>query len=293
MITMFFIGFLLGVVGYGLYISGRFSFRVDQGHLAVLTSFGAALHGEGNKLTTFGPGLHFKWPWQKAHCVSMMEQSVDLSGEKAGKTAMTDDGTILRLDSILRFHPREEQLYQYLFDLRDANDHIVSLFTCLLRNEIANYGTVASDGRPRPVEEVEGGSYAMLRRERRELSRRIEEFSSKVIGERYGVQFSAMDLTDILPPEELAQALNAVINAQEDADTQYANAEAECQQRVVAAERGVEVAKSRALAVETEINTLAGFLDELHRQGTLLLYVGRRRTEVLSQSRSLFLRSAS
>jgi hypothetical protein len=55
----------------------------------------------------------------------------------------------------------------------------------------------------------------------------------------------------------------------------------------------VEIAAARAQAAEVEIAELARVLHDLHRQGTLPLYVARRRAEVLSQSRTLFLGSAS
>ena len=104
---------------------------------------------------------------------------------------------------------------------------------------------------------------------------------------------AAVDLTDVLPPDELAEALNAVINAQTDADAQFFRAEAECKQLLVSAERGVEIARSRAQAIATEIVTIGSFLEELARQGTLDAYVARRSAEVLSESGTLFLKEGS
>ena len=46
----------------------------------------------------------------------------------------------------------------------------------------------------------------------------------------YGFQFEGLDIIDILPPEELAQALNAVIHAQSEAEKNFAIKEAECEQ---------------------------------------------------------------
>lgn len=294
---MFWIGLLFGLLGYGAYVSSKCFFRVDQGYLAVLVSFGAAVKeaaGSGH-LRTLGPGLHFKMPWQKVHRVAMMEQSLDLSGEEGGRTAMAEDGTVLRFDSILRFVPEKAELEQFLFDLKAPREHITGLFTCLLRNEIANFSEAlpGENGRSGMPDPAEGGSYALIRRERKQLNARIEEFCRAQIGKQYGVQFSAVDLTDILPPDELADALNAVMNAHAEADALYSRAEADAHHRIVAAEQGVEIAKASGRAVEEEIHTLAEFLDDLRRQGTLPSYVARRRTEVLSQSRTLFLRSVS
>ncbi len=292
---MLWIGILVGAAAYAAFVFvAQCTFRIDQGYLGALTSFGAAIK-EGDALRTYQPGLHTKWPWQQVHRVAMMEQNLELSGEEGGRTAMTEDGTILRFDSILRFHPVESELDQFLFDLKSPHEHITGLFTCLLRNEIADFRpNIAEDS-----SEVEkhdaatGGSYALIRRQRRMLNERIEAFCRTQIGERYGVRFSAVDLTDILPPDELANALNAVISAQTEAESLYALAEAEAQQRVVAAERGVAIARAKARATELEIQTLGTFLATLQEQGTLADYVARRRAEVVSQSRTLYLRSSS
>jgi regulator of protease activity HflC (stomatin/prohibitin superfamily) len=281
---MIILGFAVGLAAFALFLAKHCWSRVEQGHLAALTSFGAAVR-DGERIKTLGPGLHWKLPWQEAVVVRMMEQNLVLSGEKGGTTAMAQDGTVLRFDSILRLVPVEKALEHFLFDLRAPIEHITGLFTCLLRNEIANFKT--PDGR---TLDEEAGSYALIRKERKRLNRQIEEFCQKEIGRRYGVQFNAVDLADILPPDELAEALNAVMNAQNEA---LHRAEAECQQRVVAAERGVEIAAARARAVELEIAELSLVLHDLHRRGTLPLYVTRRRAEVLSQSRALFLGSAS
>jgi regulator of protease activity HflC (stomatin/prohibitin superfamily) len=277
-----FTGIVIGLLLYGLYLATKCFFRVQEGHVAVLTSFGAAVR-EGDRLKTFRPGLHRKLPWQRVHVVPMMEQSVDLSGEEGGRTAMAEDGTVLRLDSILRYAPVDGALDKYLFGLRAPIDHVTGLFTCLLRNEIANF-------RPAAENDDSVGSYALIRRERRELNRRIEDFCAQKIGERYGVRFHAVDLVDILPPDELAHALNAVIQARSEADAAYARAESETQQRTLAAARGVEIARARAAAVETEIETLARFLQELEDRETLPLYVARRRAEVTSEARALYLK---
>ena len=288
---MFVTGVLIGAIAYGLFVLGRCFFRVEEGHLGVLESFGAAVVDpkDKTKLLTFGPGLHRKLPWQRVHVVSMMEQNLDLSGEEGGRMAMAEDGTVLRFDSILRYAPVEAELKHFLFDMRAPLDHMTGLFTCLLRNEIANFRPSA------PIEGAlaHGGSYGLIRRERKLLNQRIEEFCRTQIGKRYGVRFSAVDLADILPPDELADALNGVMNAQTEADALYHRAEAEAQQRIVAAERGVEIAKARAQAASKEIAKLADHLGELDRLGTLDRYVERRRAEVLAQSRTHFLRSAS
>lgn len=111
-------GFLIGLVICLAYVGiAKCSFRVEEGHVGVLVSFGAAQFRDADKgiLEIYRPGLHVKKPWEHALSVSMKEQQLELSGEKGGQQAMADDGTILRFDSILRYAPVEEKLAHFLF----------------------------------------------------------------------------------------------------------------------------------------------------------------------------------
>jgi regulator of protease activity HflC (stomatin/prohibitin superfamily) len=298
-------GFLLGLAAYLAYLSTKCSFRVEEGHVGVVTTFGAAAFegtGKNAKLVTHPPGIHFKWPWQHVIVVSTMEQNLELSGETGGQRAMAHDGTMLRFDSILRYVPNQGKLAQFLFGMKKPLEHITSLFSCLLRNEIANFQVARAPKRSLPPAgsdgavlsardfDSEAGSYAQIRRERALLNERIEDFCRERIADHYGVTFNAVDLVDILPPEELAEALNAVINARAEAEAAYFRAEGECQQRVLSASEGVEIARSRSRAVETEIDTLGEFLKELADSKTLDAYVARRRAEALSEARAVFMK---
>jgi regulator of protease activity HflC (stomatin/prohibitin superfamily) len=292
-------GIALGLVLYGLFVFYRCSFKVEEGHLAVLTTFGRAETTDGRKrLKTYASGMHWKLPWQKAVDVSMKEQTLDLNAEEGGGTAMADDGTILRLDSFVRYVPVEKELYEFLFGLERPLDHIRGLFTCLLRNEIANFrGAIEATHSQSLAQRFDfaqqAGSYALIRRERKLLNERIESFCKEQIDDRYGVHFNAVDLADILPPDELADALNAVIQSNSEAAARLFRAEGECPQRILAAERGVNIAKARSGAIEVEIRKLAGYLAELEDKGVLDSYVARRRSEVLGESRALFLKEPS
>jgi regulator of protease activity HflC (stomatin/prohibitin superfamily) len=297
---MFEMGLAAGLGLYVLYVLYRCSFNVEEGHLAVLVAFGRAQTIDGKrKLRTYGPGMHFKKPWERVVDVSMKEQTLDLNREEGGGTAMADDGTILRLDSFVRYVPVREELYEFLFGLEHPLDHITGLFTCLLRNEIANFRAGDTSGSEEKVAAPlsvqfdfasQAGSYALIRQERRRLNDRIESFCSARINDRYGVRFNAVDLADILPPDELADALNAVMQARSEADGHFHRAEAECQQRILSAERGVSIATARSHAIETEIRKLASYLEELSHKDVLDSYVQRRRAEVTSESRTLFLK---
>jgi regulator of protease activity HflC (stomatin/prohibitin superfamily) len=193
--------------------------------------------------------------------------------------------------------PQVDHLHHYLFSMERPVEHVKGLFTCLLRNEIANFDqkepSSLVDKKQPYLQAVRVGSYAAIRRERRLLNQHIQEFCRAQIGDRYGVRFNGVDLTDILPPEELAQSLNSVMNAQSEAQRLLAQTEAECEQRILSARKGLAIARARGRAVEDEIGTMAGLLADLQRNGTLDLYIERRRGEVLSDSRISYIKRPS
>ncbi len=294
---MLMMGLFVGIALYALVVLSRSVFKVEEGHVAVLVTFGRAETRADGSLLTHRPGLHWKKPWQHVIVVSTMEQTLDLGCETGGSTAMADDGTILRLDSFIRYVPVEAELHEYLFGLARPLPHITGLFTCLLRNEIANFrgrgdGAAASLA-TRFDFSRQAGSYSLIRRERKLLNDRIHEFCREKIDDRYGVRFNAVDLADILPPDELADALNAVIQAQTEAEGRLFRAEGECQQRLLSAERGVEIARARSGAVELEIAKLASYLDDLDATGVLTDYVARRRREVLGEARVTYVKEVA
>lgn len=282
-------GLIIGVAAALLWSLRSSAVRVPEGHIAVLTSFGAAEREPSGALRTRSPGLHLKWPWEKVVLVSMMEQKMELAGEGAIRT-MAADGTALRLDAALRYQPKRAMLEQFLFGLQHPLDHIATLFTCLLRNELAN--VVSSPGpAPHSVADAlpeEAGSYALIRRERGLLSTRIADFCKARIGDEHGVEFNAVDLTDILPPDELRDALNAVMQARSAAEAHHYRAESECRQRVLEARQGVSIAKARATAAADELETLGAALAQLKEKQVLHDYVRRRKAEVLAESRLLY-----
>ncbi len=290
------VSFSTGLTVYVGYLLSQCRFEVQEGHLAVTTRFGKADFSNETvkELKTYKPGLHFKWPWQKVQEISLMEQMIELSGEEGGTRAMASDGTMLRLDSTLRYTPVEKNLYNLLFSIEKPLEHVKGIFICLLRNEIANFDQVGSKESDihsdAPLLNAQVGSYAALRRERKLLNSRIQNFCRSQIGDRYGIRFDGVDLTDILPPNELANALNSVINAQSEAQRLYAQTESECEQRVQAAKKGLAIARAKSNATEEEIATIGEILADLQDNGTLQHYVKRRRAEVFAESRTSFVR---
>ncbi len=279
------LGFVIGLAVGLVLLAARSYFRIDEGHVAVITRFGRALRGAEGKLCTWGPGFHFKSPFDRVHVESKKERLLDLSGENAGTSVMAKDGTVLRFDSHLRFQVPDEGLDRWVFGLERPIEHTIGMFTCVVRNEIAGFS-----GEPAAAPD-RGGSYAAVLRERRLLNTKIAEFVRERAHSHYGLSFHAVDLVDVLPPDSLAQALNAVMHAHAEAEAELARAEAVAMRRVLSSQHGIEVAHDKAEAAAIEIREIGEFLGELDRYGTLEAYVARRRAEVVSQSKTLFLGS--
>lgn len=286
---MFFAGLLIGFAVFFWWVAKDCFFRVEEGQVAVVIRFGAARHGPDGKLLLAGPGLHFKWAFEEVKVVSLREQLITLGGEAGAEPMMLNDGTVIRLQSMLRYAPQRDGIAKYLFGLHHRKEHMAGLFSSLLRNEIANVKGPVMKADLKTLGDDLAGSFALVRRDRKLLNDRIADFARRELQD-YGVNFEAVDITDIHPPDELADALNAVMSARAEADSMRFRGQSECAQRVMSAEQGVAIAQTRAAAVEEEIIELGRHLAELDTSGVLDAYLSRRRAEVLSESRTVYVK---
>ena len=296
------IGIVLGTLLLVALLVARSYVYVAEGEVAVLTRFGRAVRESDGTLRVLNAGLHRKLPWDHLLRVSIKEQSIELAGDE-DRTVMTNDGIVIRYQSALRFAPLNDKLEHYLFGLARPIEHMVGTFTCLLRNEIANFQsppphTSSATGLSRltTAEQLIDdslGAYALIRRERKALNSRVTDFGKRLVGDQFGVRLEAIDVMNFEPPDELREALNTVVQAKNDVDAALFRAEGECQQRLLAAKKGVEIAQDRARAIEVEMITLGEKLGELFRTKVLDDYVSRRRAEVLSESRQVYVRGSA
>ena len=264
-----------GVVLLGLYALSRCFFRVEQGHFAVLTRFGRKLPGKVD------PGLNLKLPWDQVREFSVMKKVMDLGVVDGGFQLMTADGTLLKVVSKARLRVSPENYHSFLFELRRPFEHVRELLRCVLRNEIANF---ASD---------DEGAYAKIRRNMPTINRDIQQACSEEVQGRYGVELRSVDIIDVLPPQELAHALNAIERARADVSSLHTRALADSEQRIEAARQGVEIARLRAEGAACELEVVAQTLSELERARTLEEYVEQRRVEVFSDSKLSMVRRES
>ncbi|MGH8558445.1 MAG: SPFH domain-containing protein [Methylococcales bacterium] len=275
---MYIEGIILGVLAFLAIVGYRCFFMVNEGECALLTSFGKPVSGY------YGPGLHFRLPWTKIHRVSLRERLCPVSRETAD-ALLARDGTPLRIDATVRYRIQPEHLERYLFGLESSDKHLDYYYRSILRTAIANF-----DG---DIPNTAGTSFELLRRERRQLVEELNRQYRAHLAEHYGIGFNAIDVSALSPPQELEDALNAVLQAQTIANSQRDQAEALSEQRIIAADNAVEVAKSNANAIRDEITVLGRYLRELFQEGTLNDYVHHRRAEILSQSKTVFVRSES
>lgn len=275
----FVIGMAAGAVLVLVYAFFRAGFRVDNGSTAVLTVFGRFQRDGSGKVRTFGPGLHWKSPWAKAITVSLAERSMSLLPKGASMEVLAADGTRIRVNARLRFRVDEKYVAKFLAESRDAIEDLHGLFQLTVREQVARF-----EQRPEEL-----SAFTALRQRMNELQHRTQEAMKADALEEYGIQVVAVDLLGIDPPEELVDALNAVITAESEANALVARTQLQAQQRVLAAEQAVEIANGHALATEAEIRTVGAELALLQDQGVLKDYVERRQLEVLGGSRRIYL----
>jgi regulator of protease activity HflC (stomatin/prohibitin superfamily) len=214
--------------------------------------------------------------------ISLAERSLSLGGtsdKPASIEALAADGTRIRVNARLRFRIDPARVATYLADAKDALEHLGGLFRLTVREQIARF-----DQRPEEL-----SAYTALRLRMNELQQRTLDAMADAALAEYGIRVTSVDLLQIDPPEELVDALNAVITAESEAGALIARTDLQCQQRVLSAEQAVEIANTRALATEAEIRTVGAELATLADQGVLRDYVARRRIEVLGGSRRVYL----
>lgn len=257
----------------------RASFRVDNGNLALLAVFGRFARDRRGKLATFGPGLHWRAPWAQVIHVSLAERSMSLDPQHASLEALAADGTRIRVNARVRFRVDPDRVATFLADAKDPIEHLGGLFRLVVREQVARFEPRAD----------ELSAYMALRTRMPELQQRVQEALATPALAEYGIVVTSVDVLQLDPPEELIDALNAVITAESEARALVSRTELQCQQRVLSAAQAVAIANARALATESEIRTIGAELAILADQGVLLDYVARRRLEVLGGSRRVYL----
>jgi len=276
----FAIGVAIGVVAVAVFLFVRAGFRIENGNVGVLSVFGRFVRDAAGNAKTFGPGLHWKAPWARVARVSLAERSLSVGGgERAVIEVLASDGTRIRVNARLRFRVDTARVAAFLAESKHAIEHLSGLFQLTVREQFARF-----EQRPDEL-----SAYTALRLRMNELQQRTLDALAPAALAEYGIAVTAVDLLQIDPPEELVDALNAVITAESEANALVARTELSSQQRVLSAEQAVAIANARAQATESEIRTIGAELAVLAEQGVLRDYVARRRAEVMGGSRRVYL----
>lgn len=276
-------------------------YTVDQNERAVITSFGRAQRAsdvstvyapeaqhlrdseraryEYPQVRVVGPGgPYFCWPWQKVHKVSVATRTVNMAWDpenpsaNAGGTmldAVTKDQLNVGLTGQIRFSVAEENLYAYLFGVKNPPAHIMGFFVSILRERIANFEAPRSGVHAAP--ELEANPKAMisindLRKNLRLLNEVMDHECASSVA-RYGVRLDASLITEISSPPEVESALAAINTAHNHVSSDLSLAQASADQRIVQSRRAVEIETLRAQAEVEPLRALASQLAALAQEG--------------------------
>ena len=315
----FFLWFIARVVVGGI-------FTVDQNERAVKTSFGRAERLPGDKTTlddtiagflaedertryvypqvrVIPPGgPYLKMPWEKVRKVSLatttINMALDLENPNANENgtrleAVTKDQLNTGLTGQIRYHVSENNLYAFLFGIKQPFVHVMGYFVSVLRQRIANFeakqNSAASAGADAGGEMI-GVSINDLRKNLRDLNEYMDQ-ECKSTAARYGIVLDASLITGIDPPPEVESALAAINTAHNQVSSDISLAQASADQKIVQSRRAVEIETLKAQAEVQPIKLLAEELAQLESAGNGVLdaYLRNVRLRLYEKASAVYL----
>lgn len=279
-------------------------FTVDQSERAVKVRFGRAARLAGEPTTKKGPvseglartdedryvypqleviqpgGPYFKWPWERVVKVSVATQTLNMAFDPESPTA-NQGGTVLEavtkdqlntgLTGQIRYRVSEQNLYAYLFAVKNPIAHVMGYFISILRERIASFEAPpppAPEGTLEAVEAsiVSGVSINDLRKNLRDLNEHMDRECRGSLS-RYGIVLDASLITGIDPPHEVESALAAINTAHNHVSSEISLAQAAADQKIVQSRRAVEIETLKAQAEVEPLNALAAQLALLRQSG--------------------------
>ncbi len=299
-------------------------YTVDQNERAVLCSFGRARRilgattvytPEGDlmrdsekaryaypQVDVIGPGgPYFCWPWQQVRKVSIATQTVNmawdpenLAANHGGTTldAVTKDQLDVGLTGQIRFRVSEQNLYAYLFGVKNPPAHVMGFFISILRERIANFEAPSHDQAGTAIDQssISGISINDLRKNLRLLNDMMDAECAASVA-RYGVHLDASLITEIAPPHEVESALAAINTAHNSVSSDISLAQASADQRIVLSRRAVEIETLKAQAEVEPLRALAAQLGALKQLGpdTLAAYLRNVRLGLYPRADRVFM----
>jgi len=318
------LGFLLwfavryGVLGF---------YTVGPNERAVLTTFGRAQRLNASTLEhpmaqalrpdereryaypqvhAIGPGFYWKLPWQKVHKVSIATVTVsagydpeDASANQGGRVleAVTKDQLNTGLTGQIRFSVSEQNLYAYIFGVKNPVAHVMGYFISVLRDRIARFeappelrAIPLNTGGDDPSGMVQGISINDLRKNLRDLNERMDLDSASTVA-RYGIDLDAALITGIDAPPEVDSALAAINTAHNHVASEISLAQASADQKIVQSRRAVEI---ETLNAQAEVEPLVMLADQLRQlsasgPGSLDAYLRNAKLGLFRRARQVVL----
>jgi regulator of protease activity HflC (stomatin/prohibitin superfamily) len=207
--------------------------------------------------------------------------------------AVTKDHLNVGLRGQVRFRVSEQNLYAYLFGVKNPPSHVMGFFVSILRERIANFEAPPNKAIEATAGAAEGIGVSIndLRKNLRNLNDAMDKECASSVA-RYGVHFDASLITEIDPPEEVESALAAINTAHNQVSSDISLAQASADQRIVQSKRAVEIETLRAQAEVEPLRALAKQLEDLHAQGgdpAVEAYVRNVKLGLLSKADRVFL----
>ena len=318
------LGFLLWfVVRYG--VLGFYT--IGPNERAILTTFGRAArlgqstlehpiaqalrHDERERyaypqVEVTGPGFYWKLPWQRVHKVSIATVTVsigydpeDASANQGGRIleAVTKDQLNTGLSGQIRFQVAEQNLYAYIFGVKNPVAHVMGYFISVLRDRIARFEAPPetqpipqNTGGEDPSGMVQGISINDLRKNLRDLNERMDHDCASTTA-RYGIDLDAALITGIDAPPEVDSALAAINTAHNHVASEISLAQASSDQKIVQSRRAVEIETLNAQAEVEPLVMLAEQLRQLQASGpgSLDAYVRNAKLGLFRRARQVVL----
>lgn len=215
-------------------------------------------------------GPYLRMPWERIYKASVATETVSIGYDPDSPDAndggqrleaVTKDQLNTGLSGQIRFTVSENNLYAFLFAIKNPRAHIMGYIHAILRERIANFEARHSEGAT-----VGGISINDLRKNLRDINEQMER-ETTVSEARYGIKIDAALITGIDPPEEVESALAAINTAHNQVSSEISLAQASADQKIVQSRRAVEIETLKAQAEVEPLRALATQMEDLKKSG--------------------------
>ena len=249
-------------------------------------------------------GPYFKWPWEKIHKVSVATKISNMAYDPESPSAnhnntileaVTKDQLNIALSGQIRYRVSENNLYAYLFGVKNPIAHVMGYFVSVLRERIANF----ESEQPSPEEldtptevlrEAAAISINDLRKNLRDLNDHMDT-ECRMSEARYGIILEASLITGIDPPDDVESALAAINTAHNQVSSDISLARASADQTIVQSKRVVEIETLKAESETVGLQLLAKELETLKATGgteALDAYVKNAKLALLDLTKTIY-----